>query len=79
MFVEPPKDLKEDGKIWRLKKLLYVLNDISRKLWLRIKEIFLKCGMNRMEVDEAFYYKYNVKQLEGMVLMHGDDIWRCWI
>ena len=31
VFVEPPKDLKKENKIWRLKKPLYELDDVSRK------------------------------------------------
>ena len=26
-FMEPPKDVKEEGKIWKLKKLLFGLNN----------------------------------------------------
>ena len=39
LYIEPPKDLKEDGVVWRLKKPLYGLNDAGRRFWLRIKKI----------------------------------------
>ena len=31
VFVEPPSDIKKPGIVWRLKKLLYGLDDASRK------------------------------------------------
>jgi hypothetical protein len=45
VFVEPPKDLKKEGKLWKLKKSLYGLDDASLKFWLRVKEIFKKEGL----------------------------------
>ena len=34
VFVEPPKDLKEDGFLWKLNKPLYGLNDAGRRFWI---------------------------------------------
>ena len=39
VFVNPPKDLKKEGILWKLKKPLYGLDDASRKFWLRMKDI----------------------------------------
>ena len=70
----PPKDVKKEGLIWKLKKPLYRLNDASRKFWLRVKEVFAEIGLKRLEGDEAYYYKYNKDgELEGMVSTHVDD------
>ena len=55
VFLEPPKDLKKEGIIWKLKKPLYGLNDASRKFWLRVKKVFEEIGMKRLDGDEAFY------------------------
>ena len=33
VFVEPPKDLKKENIVWKLKKPLYGLDDASRKFW----------------------------------------------
>ena len=35
-YMEPPKNIKKEGKIWKLKKLLYGLNDILCKFWLKV-------------------------------------------
>ena len=45
VYLEPPKDVKKEGKIWKLKKPLYGLNDASRKFWLRVKKVFEEIGM----------------------------------
>merc|ERR1712115_524855 len=50
-----PADIKKPGKIWRLKKPLYGLDDASRKFWLRVKEVLKKMGLKVLG-DEAFYY-----------------------
>ena len=39
VFLKPPKDIKKEKIIWKLKKPLYGLNDASRKFWLRVKSI----------------------------------------
>ena len=54
VYIEPPKDVRKDGVVWKLLKPLYGLDDASRKFWLRIKEIFGKLGMKVMEGDQAF-------------------------
>ena len=40
VFLLPPKDVRNEGKIWKLNKSLYGLNDASRKFWLKVKEVF---------------------------------------
>ena len=33
VFLKPPKDIKKEKIIWKLKKPLYGLNDVSRRFW----------------------------------------------
>ena len=73
VFVEPPKDLKKEGVVWKLKKPLYGLDDASRKFWLRVKEIFKKEGLMNVTGDEAFYFCHENGRLVGMILTHVDD------
>ena len=56
VYMEPPRDIKKEGKIWKLKKTVYGLNNASRKFWLKVREVFNECGMNILKGDEAFYY-----------------------
>ena len=72
--MKPPKDIKKEGIIWKLNKLLYGLNDASRKFWLRVKNIFKELGLRKLDGDEVVYYKLNEEgDLEGMVSTHVDD------
>ena len=74
MFMQPPKDIKKEGYIWRLKKPLYGLNDASWMFWLRVKKIFNEIGLRKLDGDEAVYYMMNEHgNWEGMVLTHVDD------
>ena len=69
VFLQPPKDIKREGYIWKLKKPLYGL-----KFWLRVKKIFKDMGLRKLDGDEAVYYMITEKEdLEGMVLIHVDD------
>ena len=40
VFLQPPKDIKREGYVWKLKMPLYGLNDVLCKFWLRLKRIF---------------------------------------
>ena len=74
VYMELPKDVKKEGKIWKLKKLLYGLNDASRKFWLKVREVFDECKLRILDGDEAFYFRHDEKgNLEGMVSSHVDD------
>ena len=75
IYMEPPKDIKNEGKIWKLQKPLYGLNDASRKFWLKMKEVLTENKMKVLEGDEAFFYRHDEKgDLEGMLSSHVDDL-----
>ena len=74
VFLQPPKDIKREGYVWKLKKPLCGLDDALRKFWLRVKKIFNEIGLRKLDGDEAVYYMINEKgELEGMVSTHVDD------
>ena len=73
VYVVPPKDISEPGKLWRLKKPLYGLNDASRRFWLRVKEVFKEENMQTLPGDEAFYFENVDGVLNGMIISHVDD------
>ena len=74
VFLKPPKDIKIEKIIWKLKKPLYGLNDTSRRFWLRVKSIFKEIGLRKLDGDEGVYYKLNKEgYLAGMVSTHVDD------
>ena len=74
IYLLPPRDVKKEGLIWKLKKPLYGLNDASRKFWLKVKAVFGKIGLRRLDGDEALYFKNDENgDLEGMISTHVDD------
>merc|ERR1712041_24961 len=74
VFLKPPKDIKKEKIIWKLKKPLHGLNDASRRFWLRVKSIFKELGLRKLDGDEVVYYKLNEEgNLAGMVSTHIDD------
>ena len=74
IYMMPPKDVKKEGIIWKLKKPLYGLNDASRKFWLKVKAVFSKIGLRKLVGDEALYFKNDENgDLEGMISTHIDD------
>ena len=74
VFLKPPKDIKKEKIIWKLKKPLYGLNYASRTFWLRLKSIFKELVLRKLDGDEAEYYKLNEERnLAGIVSTHVDD------
>ena len=70
----PPKDVRREGYIWKLKKSLYGLNDSSRKFLLKVKNLFTDIGLKRLEGDEAVYYMLNKESnLDGIISTCVDD------
>ena len=45
VYLMPPKDVRKEGYIWKLKKPLYGLNDALGKFWLKVKNLFSEMGL----------------------------------
>ena len=74
VYMKPPIDIKKKGKIWKLKKPLYGLNDAFIKFWLKVREVFNEDSLKILKGDEAFYYWHDAERnLDGMVSSHVDD------
>ena len=73
VFVRLPKDIAEEGILWKLQKPLYGLTDAGRRFWLRVKAILEENGYKRVTGDEAYYYKQEDGKLIGQLLLHVDD------
>ena len=75
VYMEQPKDVKKERKIWKLKKPLYGLNDVSRKFWLKVREVFSECGLKVLDGDEAFHYRHDENgYLVGMISSYVDNL-----
>ena len=77
LYLDPPKEFKNPGKIWRLKKVVYGLSDASRVWYMRVREELSKMGCIISGFDKAlFYWKRNC-QTEGILVVHVDDFLWC--
>ncbi len=76
IFIQPPKEWKDDekeGKIWKLKKCLYGLNEAARQFYQSVTECLLLLGCEKSNLDPAFFYMKSDEKLVGMIACHIDD------
>ena len=55
VIVKPPKEAGS-GKLWKLKKALYGLNDAAREWYLKVTESVKEMGGMRSTLDNAIFY-----------------------
>lgn len=72
VFLQPPPEY-DNGKVWKLKKTVYGLNDAAKAWYTRVKQEILNLGVAISPVDPAFAYWHNNGVLEGIVCIHVDD------
>ena len=73
VFVRPPVEAQENGKLWKLIKCLYGLRDASRKWYLKIENRLLTLGFKKSKYDPGFFYLIHGGKLIGMIGIHVDD------
>lgn len=73
IFVRPPKEFDE-GKLWKLKKNVYGLNDAARAWYFKVREVLVKLKMSVCSVDSALFYWLQGGELSGLICVHVDDI-----
>ncbi|XP_035684716.1 uncharacterized protein LOC118421507 [Branchiostoma floridae] len=73
VFVQPPRGYETVGKLWKLRKCLYGLNDAARAFYMSVKHtlVDLKCQTSELE-PAMFLYQVN-GVLHGFILTHVDD------
>ena len=74
VFVIPPPEAKQDGKLWLLQKGAYGLIDGSRLFYLELKDRLETLGMNRISGDSAIFVIHMDGKLIGIVCVHVDDL-----
>ena len=77
VFVEPPKDLKKPGEIWKLKKMVYSLYNGSWVFYKAIDKDLIRMGATRIIGEEALNVFHEGEGenfgLSGLVGVHADD------
>jgi hypothetical protein len=72
VIVKPPKEAGT-GKLWRLRKALYGLNDAAREWYLKVHETIAEMGGTRSTYDNAVFFWLKDDRLCGMCTTHVDD------
>lgn len=77
VHLKPPKEANNAiGKLWKLKKCVYGLNDASRVWYFTVRAVLLNLGCVQLQTDQAMFYWYHNGKFSGLFLMHVDDfIW----
>ena len=73
LYVQPPKDFREPGVLWKLNKVVYGLCDASRNWYLKVVEVLKELGMQISFFDKAIF-TFKTDKLEGIILIHVDDL-----
>ena len=75
IYVNPPKQFRTDGQVWRLLKPVYGLNDASRQWYQSLREELVHLGCFQSTLDKAIFMYYDQNgNLEGVLLIHVDDL-----
>ena len=53
VYLQPPKEYREEGKVWKLKRCIYGLNDAPRSWYDRIRQELLQLDGKRSEYGNA--------------------------
>lgn len=72
IYLMPPKEAKATGKLWKLRRCVYGLNDASRYWYLRVREELLNAECKCSKADPSVFY-YHPLTLEGLLIAHVDD------
>ena len=74
----PPPEVGRIGKIWKLKRCIYGLNDAPRAWYDKIRDEFVRLGGKKSLYDDAlFLWHSRDGKLEGILVSHVDDFVFC--
>lgn len=73
LYIQPPKGFETPGKLWKLKKCLYGLNDAARKFYLSVKESLVSLGCVVSNLEPAIFVYCVNGTVHGLIVCHVDD------
>ena len=74
IYVKPPKEANAEGKLWKLSRCVYGIDDSSRYWYFRLKEELIKLGCKCSKLDPAVFTLHQSSELQGILIIHVDDI-----
>ena len=73
VYVKPPREANQAGKLWLLNKCLYGLKDASRKWYLKVVNKLKELDFKTSKYDSGMFYLLKDGKLIGIVALHVDD------
>ena len=73
VYLIPPKEVRVEGILWKLKRCLYSLNDAARQFYRSVADCLKNVGCIQSALDPALFYKLENDELIGMIACHVDD------
>ena len=64
VFVKPPREVREEGTVWKLEKAAYGLDDASRHWYFSVREDLISFDCKQSEIDKALFRWYQHDQLK---------------
>jgi len=77
VYVMPPADVREENKVWKLKRCLYGLNDAPREWYNKLSEKLVGLGAKVSLYDKALFMWHKEGKLVGVITTHVDDLVHC--
>lgn len=73
VYVKPPKEANQKGKLWKLIKCLYGLKDASKNWYEKVAAKLEAVGFSKSDYDSAVFFLRKAGKLIGMIGLHVDD------
>ena len=73
VFLRPPMEANAEGKLWKLRKVVYGLTDASRVWYLRVVDELLHLGGQVSRFDKSFFFWKKENSVLGLMIVHVDD------
>lgn len=74
IFMKPPKEANVPGRLWKLRRCVYGLNDASRYWYFRLREELINLGCKCSNKDPSLFIYHQNSRLHGIMMIHVDDI-----
>jgi Reverse transcriptase (RNA-dependent DNA polymerase) len=72
VYIKQPPDFEVPGKVWKLKRAIYVLKQAALAWYERLKKAFLGMDFKSSDADPCLYWK-DVNGSPAFLIVHVDD------
>ena len=73
VYLNPPKDIRKDDVLWKIKKPIYGLKDSAKNWYCTLRSELLELGCKESILDPTVFCYYNENVLKGLFICHVDD------